>query len=245
MKKTLSLIFVFLFAVSLQAKDFSISGSFGAALPMGRFRDNSDIYSGCGKDPFSRNTKVKITDTAMSAGYQYGFALGYDFGKNFNVNVAAGGSSNKFDGIEVATFTGDFNNPNETKKVNPYFSSVNLSLGLDYTFLRFGSLSFKAGIAPQISFITYNTFAIAYNIPIVNILEREENKSTFGFTASIGAEYAIIKDLSVGLNIKYNRLNFDYSSEALSAAFTCFPLDNYYANPQWLMIGLNVKYKIF
>lgn len=235
--------------IPVGAKDFSIGGEIGAAFPMGRFRDNSEIYSKCNTIIYGVNPKIKISDTFMSPGVCYNFNIAYDFFKNFSLHFGAGGNSNKNKGIDVISYSGDFTHPNDSSLVNPYFNSLNLNLELDYTFLRFSNFSLKVGIAPQMSLISYNKFAAGFYpavpVPIWGVIESQDNKTAYGLSAVVGAGYDLSKDLKIEMNFKYSKIFFDYNSEVISAAYLCYPLDDYYTNPQWLIFGLGLRYKIF
>lgn len=237
---------IFIIVTNSYAKEFTISTYIGYSFPLGDFKDNSNIYSNCNKDPYGKNPNIKIDNTSMNNSFYYDFSLSYNISKDLKLNAILNRISNKFTGINVTSSQVNVNTHQLlTNSNNPEFNATNLAIGIDYDFIRFDKLTFFGGIEPNIAFIKYNTFSYYPAVPTPYIIENEISKTSFGISGKIGAEYSITKDLSIILSCKYAMIFIDYNHEALSTAYSCFPLNDYYTNPKYLISNIGISYKIF
>jgi hypothetical protein len=125
------------------AKEFSISTNIGYSFPLGNFKDNSNIYSNCKKNPYGKNPYINIENTSMNNNFYYDFSVSYNISKDLKLNAIINNISNKIAGINVPTFLKDVNPLKLTRNsTSPEFNSTNLSFGIDYDFIRFDELSF-------------------------------------------------------------------------------------------------------
>lgn len=240
------ILLAFIMLSNSYAKEFTISTNFGCSFPLGNFRDNSNIYSKCNKDAYVNNPNIKIENIAMNNNLYYEFSISYNINKEFKFNAILNKISNKFAGINVTSSQVDVNtNQLINKSTSPEFNSTNLCLGFDYEVIKFDKLSLYCGVEPNIAFINYNFFFYYPTVPTPILEEDKISKTCLGINGKIGAEYTISNDLSMLLSFKYAMIFTDYNNGALSIAYSCFPQNDYFTNPKYIIFNIGIGYKIF
>jgi hypothetical protein len=229
----------------LFCKEFSIGSNPGISLPLGNFKDIKELYKNCNQNK-NGNNKVIIENSEMNNSIYYDLVFSYQPNKFFKFNAIINNIKNEISGIKVETTEVDSkSNQLIASSKRPEFQSTNLSLGFDINFLTFDKFSLIFGIEPQICFLNFNTFVYSPAVPDPYFIEREKSKTSLGLGIKLGAEYELFQDIKLNISGKYLTIFTDYNHEALSIAYFCYPINDYYTNPKYIIITFGIKYNVF
>lgn len=240
--KKIVIALVFLLSLdSVFSMDLSVGFNLGISKPLGMFADNSSIYSKCnsGYNPFHDFT---ISNSSMNTPFMGEIYLTVKASDFISFNLGLERIYYTIDGIKFIVGDPMISQQTDRTSASPWFKETNLKLGINFKVLTIDKFTILLGLEPQLCFISYNSIAFVYSTPYPYYISNDNSTQPFGLTGKISLQYIIDKKIKLNLNGAYSHIFMDYNNDALSLAYMCFPTENYYSNPNQLIVSLGLSY---